>query len=352
MIAFPAHDAMPAEVMARIGAAGDELKRWSPADTVAYAFGIGNTICAASDESNGGLFDLASLTKPLFTAPALLTLMADHNVLGADVSTVLDWPSSSSQKSIRQLMTHTAGLPAELPLGLNRDEVEAWLSKHLETDATGEARSGDWVTYSDPSYWLLGLVVSKLSGESLRARFVRLGDAYGGGFEFDRAPVQTSVPAGPAEDGVRLVHDPAARRLGQSGHAGAFGTLGGVVGAVAGWLDHLWLPERLVEACFTCQTHGTPGGHRSLAWTLSGDPFHVVAHDWPATTVSHTGFTGVSVALDPVSGWWAVYLSNAIPVERDATPVLKARRLFYAAAASHLRSVSSTLIFPDESRTT
>jgi hypothetical protein len=48
----------------------------------------------------------------------------------------------------------------------------------------------------------------------------------------------------------------------------------------------------------------------------------------------------VSVALDPVSRWWAVYLSNAIPVDRDADPILVARRHFHAAAAAHLRATS------------
>jgi hypothetical protein len=94
------------------------------------------------------------------------------------------------------------------------------------------------------------------------------------------------------------------------------------------WLDLAWLPEPHAAQAVTCQTHSTPGGHRSLAWTLAGDPQHAVAHDGPPTTLCHTGFTVVSVALDPVSPWWAVYLSSAIPVARDAGPILRARRHF------------------------
>jgi len=114
-----------------------------------------------------------------------------------------------------------------------------------------------------------------------------------------------------------------------------------VVDAVLSWLDGAGLPDRVATAAVTCETHATPGGHRSLAWTLAGDPFHAVAHDWPPTTLCHTGFTGVSVALDPVSRWWAVYLSNAIPVAADAGPILEARRHFHAAAASHLRATTA-----------
>lgn len=87
----------------------------------------------------------------------------------------------------------------------------------------------------------------------------------------------------------------------------------------------------------TCQTHGIAGGHRSLAWTLAGDPYHPVAHDWPSSTLAHTGFTGVSVVLDPVTSWWAVYLSNAAPIGNDAAPVVVARRRFHAIVAEHLR---------------
>lgn len=337
MITFPARGAMPADVLANMESIGTELKKCSPADTVAYAFGIGTKVCGWSDESNSAYFDLASLTKPLFTAPTLLSLLAEHDVLDVDVSTVLNWaPSSASKRSVRQLLTHAAGLPAELPVDRDRSEAVAWLSERLHD----ETQPGEWVTYSDPSYWLVGLVVSELAREPLHATFASFAAAMGGGFVFGQAPAHRSVPAGPAADGIRFTHDPAARKLGPSGHAGAFGTLEGVVSAVVGWLDLSWLPAHLVESAFSCQTHTTPGGHRSLAWTLAGDPFHVVAHDWPMSTLSHTGFTGVSIALDPVSGWWAVYLSNAIPVNRDATPVLKARRLFHAAAASHLRSIA------------
>lgn len=314
---------------------GRRLKAESPADTVACAFGASRDVRAWYDDSDGRYFDLASLTKPLFTAPTALDVLSATSGLDEPITELLTWlPRSAARTTVRRLLTHAAGLPAELPATGDVSEVRRWLAARLGEAPTEEHQ----VLYSDAGYWLLGGVISKLTGEPLHATFAKAATAAAGGFRFGQVPTELAVAAGPRVYGEQLPHDPAARRLGASGHAGAFGTLAGVVRAVVSWLDHAWLTEPVSTQAVTCQTHTTPGGHRSLAWTLAGDPHHVVAHDWPPTTLSHTGFTGVCVALDPVSRWWAVYLSNALPVERDATPVLKARRLFHASAATHLRA--------------
>lgn len=328
-----------AAVVADLRNIGHRLQATSPADTVACAYGVGHDVRVWYDESEGRYFDLASLTKPLFTAPTVLCLLSARGALDEPVGKTLSWlPQVPATPTARQLLTHAAGLPAELPARTSQgaaSQVRALVAEAVR------AAGRDLVTYSDVGYWLLGELASAAAGDSLSALFARALAAADDSFVFGQAPADRTVPAGPAAGDSRLVHDPAARRLGPSGHAGAFGTLAGVVHAVVSWLDHDWLPEDLAEGALTCQTHATPGGHRSLAWTLAGDPFHAVAHDWPPTTLCHTGFTGVSVALDPVSRWWAVYLSNALPVAGDAGPILKARRLYHASAATHLRATTN-----------
>lgn len=337
MIAFPPQATLPAGALAECEAIARRLEAASPADTVACAYGVGHDVRLWYDESEGRYFDLASLTKPLFLAPTVLGLLTAPGDLDEPVAKALSWlPRAPGAPTVGALLTHTSGLPAELPADGDAAGVRTWVAEHIHDVAA----PGERVVYSDVNYWLLGELACALTGEPLHALFARSPTAASGAFSFGQAPADRSVPAGPLAGGVRLPHDPAARRLGLSGHAGAFGTLAGVVDAVLHWLDGGWLPESLAAAAVTCQTHATPGGHRSLAWTLAGDPFHVVAHDWPPTTLSHTGFTGVSVALDPVSRWWAVYLSNAIPVAGDADPILAARRYFHAAAASHLSATT------------
>jgi CubicO group peptidase (beta-lactamase class C family) len=338
MTTFPDLRTIPERALVDLREIGDRLKDGSSADTVACAFGIGPEVVMWYDDSDGRYFDLASLTKPLFTAPTVLRILSDVDAVDRSVASYLPWiPVLAETPTVRQLLTHSGGLPAELPSSGDSVAVSAWV-----VDQVREVRPPVRVTYSDPSYWLLGEIAVALAGQPLETLFAA-GPAGAADFLFGVAPANSSVPAGPVSENEQQVHDPAARRLGTSGHAGAFGTLAGVVAAVVCWLDLTWLSAPVSADAISCQTHATPGGHRSLAWTLAGDPFHAVAHDWPASTLCHTGFTGVSVALDPVSRWWAVYLSNAIPIDRDATPVLIARRHFHAAAAQGLRAHLTTV---------
>jgi CubicO group peptidase (beta-lactamase class C family) len=48
--------------------------------------------------------------------------------------------------------------------------------------------------------------------------------------------------------------------------------------------------------------------------------------------VSHTGFTGTSLAIDPESGLWAVLLSNAVHFGRDRTTLVRSMRERFHAA--------------------
>ncbi len=50
--------------------------------------------------------------------------------------------------------------------------------------------------------------------------------------------------------------------------------------------------------------------------------------------MSHTGFTGTSLALDPVTGLWVVLLTNAVHFGRDATAVKALRRAVHAAVSA------------------
>ncbi len=56
---------------------------------------------------------------------------------------------------------------------------------------------------------------------------------------------------------------------------------------------------------------------RGLGWVLRGDPADSLGPRWPPGSVSHTGFTGTSLACDPVSGGWAVLLTNQVHFGRN-----------------------------------
>ena len=71
-------------------------------------------------------------------------------------------------------------------------------------------------------------------------------------------------------------------------------------------------------------------GSRGFGWACPGDAFDILGGHWPPTAVSHTGFTGTSLALDPASGLWLVLLTNAVHAGRDATAVQALRRDVHA----------------------
>ena len=69
---------------------------------------------------------------------------------------------------------------------------------------------------------------------------------------------------------------------------------------------------------------------RGLGWACRGDRSTSWAVTGPPSAVSHTGFTGTSLALDPPSGVWVVLLTNAVHFGRDPAAVKALRRDVHA----------------------
>ena len=118
------------------------------------------------------IFDLASLTKVVATLPSVLLLVAAGELaLDDPVGRILPefgidgWRSAVT---IRRLLSHSAGLPAWLPLYLDAAGPEAYLA--AITQASPVAPPGDRVVYSDLGFILLGEIVRRLSGRDI-ARF-------------------------------------------------------------------------------------------------------------------------------------------------------------------------------------
>src|SRR5690606_36395021 len=109
------------------------------------------------------IYDLASLTKPLVTGllaamlvrEGVLTLndrVADH--LGGGE----EW---HSRVTLRQLLTHTSGLPAWRPFYLLADSPEQVVERIL---ATEPQHSAD-VVYSDLNFILLAAIIEAATGK-------------------------------------------------------------------------------------------------------------------------------------------------------------------------------------------
>ena len=284
--------------------------------------------------SEDTVFDLASLTKVLATLPCVLLLVQD-GALGLDDPVERYVPGVDGRVLVRHLLTHSAGLPAHRRfddrVGSGQELVRAAAQQPLERTP------GTTVAYSDLGFILLGGVVRAVTGSPLpRVARERVFAPLRSAATF--APPAAWLPriaATEVIDGVAVhgrVHDEnAAAARGEAGHAGLFGTLIDVRRELSIWLPGgALLCEELRAEALRDHTAGL-GGHRGLGWTCRGDGYDILSDGWGPAAVSHTGFTGTSLAVDPTSGRWAVLLTNHVHYGRGRPEVFAARRRFHAA---------------------
>lgn len=268
------------------------------------------------------VFDLASLTKPLFTARTVLRAAEDGRLDLDDAVGVhlpeLAWMQDTAlrARTLRELLTHTAGLPAWAPLYTWGDAptIRARvLQEPWPLSAPGE------VVYSDLGYVLLGRVLERVYQRALR--------------DFALDPGLTFAPeaarCAPTERCAwreRLLcgetHDENAAALGGvAGHAGLFGTLGGVLAQAEKVLRGGWLsPAAQAQAL---RPHA-PG--RTLAFVAPQPGWSGGSLSSPAA-VGHTGFTGTGLWVDPARGLaWTLLTHRVHPTRHSGFDIQGLRR--------------------------
>ena len=114
------------------------------------------------------VFDAASLSKVLSTAPSVL-ILADEGKLELDAPLVRYFPECANGGkdaiTVRHLLAHASGLPAGLPAKpawQGRDAAHALACAQLATHAPGS-----FFRYSDINYILLGRLVERVAGMPL-----------------------------------------------------------------------------------------------------------------------------------------------------------------------------------------
>ncbi len=302
-----------------------------------------------SGEESGGetvtldtRFDLASLTKVVVTLPSILHLVDAEEVrLEHPVSHFFSnagWAQSPSlaDVTLRQLLTHTSGLPAWTPLFAWVEGRRTALANVLQT-SLGEPT----YAYSDLGFILLGAVVERVSKQRL--------DEFAVAHIFEPLELPHlsfgplhDVPVAATEDcGWRgellggVVHDENAWVMdGVAGHAGLFGTAQDLATYAQAWLklNERLGRETLLREATSVQVEAD-GVRRGLGWQLGGAGSSVGSLASSAA-YGHTGFTGTSLWIDPVQGWFAVLLTNRVHPHRSRGQNIHAlRRAFHKAVA-------------------
>ena len=120
------------------------------------------------------IFDMASLTKSLATATAVMQLYEQGQVqLDDPVQKYLpDFDTANDPRrakvSVRMLLTHTSGEPGDVelkdPWGLDRADKAEGIHRALTTPL--QSGPGEVFRYSDINFILLGALIEKVTGEA------------------------------------------------------------------------------------------------------------------------------------------------------------------------------------------
>ena len=299
------------------------------------------------------IFDLASLTKVVATAPSV-ALLAQSGALSLDDPVARHIPGFGSRDRepvrIVHLLTHTSGLPPGLPLADGWEGVQA--AVELACAQEPEAEPGARFRYSDINFILLGEVVRRVSGQSLD-RFARerifgpLGMSDTGFLppEGLRGRIAPTTRDGGGSGFLRgRVHDPTARRMGGvAGHAGLFSTASDLAAfarmLLAGGRHRgaAVLEEETVALMSGNRLPGSMDVERGLGWDIESPYSGPRGSLFSRSSYGHTGWTGTSLWIDPGTDTFVIFLSNRNhPTEEGS--VLALRRALGTLAAEAIAS--------------
>jgi uncharacterized protein YbbC (DUF1343 family)/CubicO group peptidase (beta-lactamase class C family) len=329
-------------------------------DRIVYEKAIGHRAVAPAPEAMtlDTMFDLASLTKVVATTTSVMKLVEDGRIRLTDrVSDYIPGFEryNKTNITIRHLMTHTSGLRPDL------DSADPWngadTAIQLAIEEVPTAAPGERFVYSDINYFLLGDIVRRVSGmrldefakthifeplgmkdtmflppESLRPRI---------------APTEPCTDFGWPCDGPNMrmmrgvVHDWTARRMGGvAGHAGLFSTAADLAIFCQMLLDGGSYKGARILSPLTVAKMTTPASAsadqnvRGLGWDIDSSYSSNRGELLPLGSYGHTGFTGTSLWIDPVTKVFVVFLSNRVHPDGkgDVTP-LRARVATVVASA-------------------
>ncbi len=303
-------------------------------------------------------FDLASLTKPLATALAVLSLEGRKALqLDASLAELLpavQIPGDKENISLRQLLCHCSGLPSWKPYYLSLEssppEVRKARLRQLILEESLDFAPGAQTVYSDLGFLLIEWILEENSGQDIRQftsqhLFGPMGCA-----TLDYLPLDQ--PTGfdsndfadteycPWRRGTisGQVHDENAYVVGGvAGHAGLFGTASEVKCVLDTILDTLasretstfWTRENLIH--FLRPTGLDPTSTWALGFDTPASSDSSAGRHFSPDTVGHLGFTGTSFWLDLKREIAVILLTNRIHPSRDNEKIKEFRPVLHDA---------------------
>ena len=287
------------------------------------AYGSRTTGSAPEPMTLDTIFDLASLTKVIATTSCVMRLeqMGQIKLNDPVVKYIPEFAQGGKEDvTIRMLLTHYSGLPADLDLkeawkGADEGFARANASKLLNPPGTT-------FLYSDVGFVVLGELVQKVGGMPLDqyAQTYIFGPLGMTSTRFNPpqswapriAPSQRDEHTGQMLRGT--VHDPTARQMGGvAGDAGLFSTADDVARFAQALLNGgaPILSALVVEKMTTPQQPANLPDVRGLGWDIDSPYSSNRGELLPVGSFGHTGFTGTSLWIDPTTNTYVVLLTNS-----------------------------------------
>jgi CubicO group peptidase (beta-lactamase class C family) len=266
----------------------------------------------------GTIWDCASLTKPLITTTLVLQAI-DEGLIRLD--------DEYRGYTYRELLTHTSGLRAWLPLYAFDDPLDAIATKGPEHDR------GTTVVYSDLNFVLLWYALTEIFGGYVAAARERIFEPLGLLNAMFNPPPSLRPRIAATEWGQRWeVGMCAARSIpfrgfregliwgdthdgnsfhagGTAGNAGLFATVRDVFRIAQAFANGELVPSALVEEATRNQTG--IADRRGYGWDLPTEGSAATSM-LSRRAYGHTGFTGTSVWIDPDADRIMVLLTNRV----------------------------------------
>lgn len=275
---------------------------------------------AAREMTKDTWFDLASLTKVLFTTPRILAL-AEAGAIDLDaplISVIPDFaqynPDNWQRKvTFRQCLGHQTPFPGVFPLYTYGADPN--LLRHFVLQHAWPAGAS---VYSDINFILLGIAIERLAGTTIRQIDP------GAGFAWSADPAAAAATEHcPWRERVLVgeVHDENCAALQGAGHAGLFGTVSAVLDFAQGVLSASTMsPDSVAllrQPLSARRTHGWESPHEG--W--SGGEF------CSPQTIGHTGFTGTGLWIDFANGRaWTLLTNRVHPTRHFDSGIFVLRR--------------------------
>lgn len=286
------------------------------------------------------IFDVASLTKVIAAAPAVMKLLEEGRITLMDP--VVRWfpefrGSGREDITVLNLLTHTSGL----------SDMDVRPAENMSSLITRVAQqrfkpySAINFLYADINFIILGELVQRISGKSLD-HFTREQIFQPLGMQETMflpsasmapmiAPTTGNIPG--------VVQDDNARRLGGiAGHAGLFSTAADLAGFARLILNGGTVEGRRVFSADTVRQMTSPylcnngSIRRGLGWDIDS-PFSAPKGTcFSPSSFGHTGYSGSSIWIDPEKDLFVILLTNRLNY-RDTKMFNQLRRDISAAAA-------------------